>query len=297
MHRSFLTKTAAEAWQTATERAILQARLSGRESGLTLADALAEYGATVTPGKKGARQEQRRIAALRRMPVAQWRVAGLTRALLRAHRDERAKVVSGSSVNRELALLGAVLKWARAELGVPVADDLLDGLKLPENPARTRRLQADEHAKIIEHAPAWLRPLVTLAVETALRRGELCALKWCDVDLERRVLTVREQKNGEAGAVIPLSSRATETLASLPRTGEDVVTVRPDSITQAFGTACSAAGIVGLRWHDLRGEAVSRLAERGLDINSIRAISRHKSGAILRYLRAGDASALAKRLG
>jgi len=63
--------------------------------------------------------------------------------------------------------------------------------------------------------------------------------------------------------------------------------VHPDSTSDAFVAACRSAGIVGLRLHDLRAD-VSRLFERGLDLARVRAVSRHKSSAILRYIRAGD---------
>jgi hypothetical protein len=73
--------------------------------------------------------------------------------------------------------------------------------------------------------------------------------------------------------------------------------MHPDSISDAFVAACRSAGVTGLRLHDLRAEGVSRLFERGLDLARVRAVSRHKSSAILRYIRAGDVEELAKALG
>ena len=70
-----------------------------------------------------------------------------------------------------------------------------------------------------------------------------------------------------------------------------------DALGNGFRDACKRAGIEGLRLQDLRAEAVSRLFERGLTLPEVRAISRHKSSALLRYVRSGDVEALARRLG
>jgi len=98
---------------------------------------------------------------------------------------------------------------------------------------------------------------------------------------------------------VPLSSAAVRVLEAMPRPicGGPVFTQHADAISGAFIDACKRAGIEGLRLHDLRGEAVSRLFERGLDMNSVKSISGHKSGVFLRYMRVGDTEELARRLG
>lgn len=64
---------------------------------------------------------------------------------------------------------------------------------------------------------------------------------------------------------VPLSGAALEVLMSTSREGDLVFNIRPDSVSQAFGRACKRAGIEGLRFHDLRHEATSRLFEKGLN--------------------------------
>jgi integrase len=88
-------------------------------------------------------------------------------------------------------------------------------------------------------------------------------------------------KNGEARTV-PLSSRAVATLEALPRNLDGrVFGATYEGIHQAFVRACRRADIEGLRFHDLRHEAISRLAEHGLSIQELQAISGHKTMQML----------------
>ncbi len=73
--------------------------------------------------------------------------------------------------------------------------------------------------------------------------------------------------------------------------------MHPDFLTHESTRICKAAGVEGLRLHDLRAEAVSRLFERGLSLPQVRAISRHKSTALLRYVRHTDVEGLRAKLG
>lgn len=131
------------------------------------------YQTKVTWKKKGEQQERGRIANLCQDPLAAYSLENLTKPVLRNYRDRRLNLVSGSTINRELALISSVLKWARAERDAPVDPHMIDGLKQAENKARERRLQPGEYERLMAAAPAWLQTYVTLAVETCMRRGEL----------------------------------------------------------------------------------------------------------------------------
>jgi len=204
--------------------------------------------------------------------------------------------VTGSTVARELALLSVAMAWARNERDAPCDPAWIDGLKPSENPARERRLEPGEYERLMAVAPSWLQSYVALAVETAMRRGELANLKWQDIDLQRRVVTLATSKNG-SGRRVPLSGIALRTLEKMARNIDGFVfQQRESAISTAFIACCAKAGISGLRLHDLRAEAVSRLFEKGLDLASVKSISGHKSVAILRYMRSGDTEALAMRL-
>lgn len=261
---------------------------------VTFGDLLDQYAQLVTPGKKSATSERSRIRALKASRLGSLSLANLSRRELRAYRDARA----GTGVNRDLALVSTVLKWGRAERDLEVDPAIVAGLKRRESPARSRRLLPGELEKLT--APGdWLAHAVTFLVETGLRRGELAALRWRDVDLGRSTATLETTKNGDRDVEVPLSSRALAALQGLGRGigNAPVLAMHPDALSHRFAERCRANGISGLRLHDLRAECVSRLFERGLTLPEVRAISRHKSAALLRYVRSGDAESLARKLG
>jgi integrase len=113
------------------------------------------------------------------------------------------------------------------------------------------------------------------------------------------VVTLGQTKNGDKLAQVPLSSRAVKAFRQLPRGIADapVVPIHHDVLSHRFVECCRAAGITGLRLHDLRAECVSRLFEKGLTLPEVRAISRHNSTALLRYVRHADVEGLRAKLG
>jgi len=299
LSRSFDTRADAVLWGEETEAAVKAGRLDEhRQRRTTFGELLEVYAVKQTWKKKGADKESSRIKALQRDPLAAYSLENLSRPVIRAYRDRRlAAGISGSTANRELALISVVLKHAQAELDAPVDPHMVDGLKMAENPARERRLEPGEMDRLKAAAPAWLASYVELAIATCMRRGELAMLKWDDIDLQRRVAVLATTKNGTARKV-PLSGAAMRVLESMPRPihGGYLFQQNLSAVSTAFIAACKKAGVTGLRLHDLRAEGISRLSERGLDLGSIKAISGHKSMIVLRYLRAGDAEALAQRL-
>jgi integrase len=147
-----------------------------------------------------------------------------------------------------------------------------------------------EHGKYSDH----LTPLVLLAMNTGLRRGELLQLHWRDVDLQRRILTVRGEgaKTGQTRHV-PLNTEAVQVLTAWkPMLCESTwcVFVGADSSTpivvikKAWGTVLKAAKITAFRFHDLRHTFASKLVMAGVDLNTVRELLGHKSIAMtLRY--------------
>jgi integrase len=170
----------------------------------------------------------------------------------------------------------------------PAAD-----LRLEREPAhRERFLTADEAGELLAVCTPWLRLVVLAALHTGGRRGELLALEWEDVDLDRRRATFRETKNGE-----PRTIALTETLVAalkqvrpkfnaagrvfLNHGGEQI---HPDGLTWSFRLAARKAGLVGFRFHDLRHSAASFMVQAGVPLNTVRDVLGHKSLTMtLRY--------------
>jgi integrase len=142
--------------------------------------------------------------------------------------------------------------------------------------------------------------VVILAIETAMRRGEILALRWSDVYLSDSYVRLHDSKNGEARDV-PLSTRAVQILRDLStkpvQISGRVFPISPEALKKAFTRARERAGITNLHFHDLRHEATSRIAERLDNILELSAVTGHKTVQMLRRYYHPRATDLAKKLG
>lgn len=177
--KSFPTKAEAAAWGREQEHGIERGLLpvySRSSKGVTLGALLKRYEEVVTPRKRGARSEQSRIKVLSEHPMAQVPVTRVTAAMVASYRDDRLKVVSGDSVRRELGILRHCLEVARKEWGTPIIVNPVHQVAFPSpSKARTQRLEPEAATRLTEALKAtrawYLRPLIALAVETGMRRG------------------------------------------------------------------------------------------------------------------------------
>jgi integrase len=342
--KTFTTKGEAEAWAKMIESEMARGVWIDRSEAesTTLRALLDRYEREVVPEKRGSVQERSVLATWRDMPLAIRTVATIRGADVAALRDEWLKDYAPATVLRRLAVLSHVFNVARKEWGMESLANPVELVRKPSpNNARTRRIVATppssgrsrgrahgELALVVEASESPMLPaLVTLAVETAMRRGEIAALRWEHIDLERRVAHLPETKNGNSRNV-PLSPAAVDALAALlPRQPSNrrktpvvpatlrgrVFNMRPDGITQAFDRAqhrardayearCARDGVPAdpgflndLRFHDLRHEATSRLASR-FQLHELAKITGHRDTRMLLRYYHPDAADLAKRL-
>ena len=290
------TKAQAQAWASGIENEIARGVFVSRTEAenTTLADLLDRYKREIVSAKKGAQIERYRLNRFRESPLARRSIASIRGTDLALWRDNRLKEVSPATVGREMNILGHVFETARKEWGIALVNPVRDIRRPPAPNARTRRLVDDEQARLLATAQAYggeIALLITWAIETAMRRGEIAAMRWEHLDRRARVLLLPETKNGTPRRV-PLSMAALAVLDGLPRRLDGRVWgMRPDSISQAFERVCGAAGIEGLTFHDLRHEATSRLFEKGLNPMQVAAITGHKTLQMLKrytHLRAED---------
>lgn len=302
--KSFRTRQEAEAWARSVEvevdKGVYQSRTTAERT--TLADILQRYAEEVTPCKKGGKDEAIRLNALRKMRIAKYALANLTPAAVASFRDERLKTVSSGTVIRDLAVLSSILNHARREWGFPI-ENAVQSIRKPRQPQGRERLLSDdeEHALLDAVAPIgrrspWVQPVITLALETAMRRGELLALRWEHVNLDRRTALLPDTKNGSR-RVVPLSPRAVETLRRLPRSIDGrVFPISAAALHLRFKLACKRAGIAELHFHDLRHTATTRLADKLTNLAELSAVTGHKSLQMLKRYYHPSAEALAQKL-
>lgn len=270
----------------------------------TVAEILDRYGREVFPRLADGGKRARGPLALLSKHFGHLFLASLRSNDIATYRDKRIKVVSPQTVKHEISLLNRALKFAQIDCGIHFPHGLpTTHIRMPKlPPGRDRRLRAGEERRLVEGAKASksnkIENIILFALETAARRGEIVAMRWEHVDLNRQIWHIPETKNGTP-RIVPLSSRAVTLLKSIPRQIDGSVWgVREDSVTQAFGRVCQKAGIEDLRFHDLRHEATSRFFELGtLGIMEVAAITGHKDLKMLKrytHLRAED---LAAKLG
>ena len=305
--RSFLNRFDAERWARQIESEIDRGVFVDRSPAerTTLAELIDRYLEEVTPHKRSADREKRRLLTLRRQFGA-IAPSALQAKHIAAYRDERlSKGTAGATVVKEMNSLSHLFDVAIKDWSLPLASNPLRLVRKPKQaPGRTRRLMPGEETALLaacrqSRVGPMLEALVCLALETAMRLGELLSLDWDNISTARCVAHLPMTKNGEARSV-PLSPKALTVVSSVPRNIQNTRLFWPwkrsDSVENAWKRACSRAGIENLRFHDLRHEATSRLFERGLGLMEVAAITGHKTLAMLRrytHLRAED---LAKKL-
>jgi len=134
--------------------------------------------------------------------------------------------IKNATINRYLALLSVVINTALDEWHYDVKHIKISKFKLPE-PAENIKFIKDYDTlqKIIDRAPAWMKPMIKIALHTGLRLGNLLSLKWEYIDFSSGaidLLVKSRTKEGGKNHHIPLTDEALEILRSLPRVSEFV---------------------------------------------------------------------------
>jgi integrase len=288
LSRSFLRKADAQVWARQVELEADSGDVTPRATALgqlTVGDLIRRYLNDVVPRKRSAKNEAAVLMAFLRHNLAKATLSKVTPDQFAAYRDERLNMVKGATVRREFLILRHCFEVAKSEWSIPLRTNPLRSIKLPaDSRARDRRLQADDGDDLLKAmttpSARYLRPLITLAIETGMRRGELLSIHWKDVDLSGPTIRILKTKNGHP-RTIPLTPKAIEVLAALERTDERVFPVTPNAVRLAWGRLRKRAGLEDLRLHDLRHEAVSRFFEYGLTVPEVALISGHRDPRML----------------
>jgi integrase len=222
-------------------------------------------------------------------------------------KGEKAEAIpyAAATINKSLVVLKAMLRDA-VEQGhlteSPAAR--VKSLKEPDPEETLHLLHPEEIARLLDAAEAPWRTLYAVAVQTGLRRGELLALRWSDLDLRKGLLFVRRSlgrvREGGAYAIreVPLKTRHSRRQVDLsPATVETLLThpagddpdrdfvfrsqaggpIDPDNIDRAWRRHLTAAGLPVVRFHDLRHTHASLLIAAGVHPKAIQARLGHAS--------------------
>jgi integrase len=271
----------------------------------SLADLIIRYRDTVTPKKRGADAERRALQAFLRQAICEKRLSELSSSDFANYRDQRLNSAKAATVKRMLAVLHHIFGTARDEWQLPFKENPLDKVKLncPSN-RRERRLRDGELERIIEAAKKTrnrvILPIILFALETGLRRSEILSARWLHLDQDKRLLRLPVTKNGHSRS-IPLSLSALALLQGLRREKdkeddeERIFPVTANGLRLSWERLRNRAGIDGLRFHDLRHEAISRFFETGLTAPEVALMSGHRDMRMLfRYSHAKNLEIIRK---
>lgn len=285
--KTFETKGEAEAWAKEVETEMNHSRfVSAKEAETyTLEECLERFKVDYLPRYKDPKREVVRIEAMKKRPLAK-RIMATIRikdiADYSKSRDED-DGVSPNTIRLELALLSKLFNFAKGAWGMESLTNPVQFATKPTLPPwRKRRLEEGEEEKLFEAIGNDIEfcAIVGIALETAMRRGEIVGLRWKDFNFEKRTVLLSDTKNGN-DRTVPLSKRAMAILNSLPRHISGRVFpnfTHPDSVSSKMIKICKSAGLNNFHFHDLRHEATTRLFENtDLDIMEIKGITGHES--------------------
>lgn len=316
--KTFTTKKDAEAWarqiESEIDRGVFISKAEGEST--TFGDACDRYEREVLPKLKGASPDRSRIKFLK-TKIGKLPLASISSSTLASLRDSRLKEVSPQTVIHELGLIQRVLKMCVIDWGIALPAGVPQVRKPTKPEGRNRRISDEEIEAICTAAieSIELPLIIRVALQTAMRRSEISKLKYEDIDFSVPCFLLKDTKNGSSRQV-PMSVAAVTIVKSMPRRIDGkLFTIRPDSITQAFERAvararksyevdCEVRGIevsksylLDIRFHDLRHEATTRIADKVDNLIELATITGHKDLQMLKRYYHPKTADLAKKLG
>lgn len=287
---SFTTREEADKTlkQLEAKRALSIFRDYGAATRVTLAELMQRYIQEVAPRHKGGDIEIGRLKKIiRDESFVDKPLASLTTEDLQDFIYERLSEVAPATVDRDLDIISQVLNYAEGVWKVAPSESPFTGLQRPKYcNERIRRLRGDEEKRLLDAARKddnpYIEPIIIVALATAMRRSELLALRWTNLDLDNRSAFLPDTKNGRSRSV-PLPMQAVVVLNALPRSGDFIFPITANALKKGFfNRVLKVARIEDLRFHDLRHEATSRLAESGrFSMIDLQAVTGHRDVRML----------------
>lgn len=140
---------------------------------------------------------------------------------------------------------------------------------------RLRFLSKDEIGRLYASCQGELLAFVTFALNTGCRRGEMLALTWQDIDIQRGQIHIRDSKSGK-GRVIPMNETVKNLILSLKKQ-PDSPNIFSSYHREAFDAALVKAKIDDASLHSLRHTFASHLVMSGVDLVAVSRLLGHAS--------------------
>ena len=220
-------------------------------------------------------------------------------------KNRKAAGAKPQTIYHDIAYLRSVMKKALPvfdikanfeifEEAVPV---LIDMKLVGKSNKRTRRPTENEIERLKEgllkrqntRANGQIRipfiDILDFSILTCMRIGEVCALRWDDLNEGHKTITVRDRKDPRKKEgnhmIVPLLAGSFDIVKKQPQTNELIFPYNSRSVTAGFQRVRNELGIEDLRYHDLRREGASRLFEHGFSIEEVAQVTGHRNLNIL----------------
>ncbi|WP_417448433.1 tyrosine-type recombinase/integrase [Idiomarina abyssalis] len=228
-----------------------------------------------------------------------------TSDLIEHCRNRRSAGAKPATVYHDIAYLRSVMKkatpvfninanYAIFDEAVPVLIDM--GL-VGKSQKRTRRPTETELDRLKEGLKARQNfrsngktripfiDILDFSILTCMRIGEVCNLRWDDLNEKHKTIVVRDRKDPRKKEgnhmIVPLLAESFDIAMKQPQTSELVFPYNPRSVTAGFQRVRNSLNIEDLRYHDLRREGASRLFEKGYSIEEVAQVTGHRNLNIL----------------
>lgn len=191
---------------------------------------------------------------------------------------------AASTINKEIGLLSRAIRWGYQEWGVALENPVA-GLKQREPEGRVRWLTQAQAAELVRQAgrlgprAGHLPALITLALHTGMRKGELLGLEWARVDFVHGLIYLEAvHTKANRRRAIPINDPARAALqVRQGRAVGPLVFGGVKDVKRSFAHACQLAGIADFRFHDLRHTFASWLVQAGVPLTEVRDLLGHAS--------------------
>jgi integrase len=190
------------------------------------------------------------------------------------------------TINCDLSKLGTVMRYAGD--GLP---DVIGSARpklaylglIGGGGVRERIPTEDELVRLHQHLAVHFGQVYADAFEfsaiTALRRGELCEIRFEDIDESKRLIKIarKHPRKGKVVEWVPILSKAWAMVQARPRDNERIFPIHPQTLSKYFLQSCRALGIPDLHWHDLRHQSTTELFLSGMPIEKVALVTGHKT--------------------
>lgn len=289
--KTHTTKAAAVAWARGIE-AQLDLGAEVAEAAVTVGDLILTY-RKLRDGSRpisDSSNEHYMLKALARLLGAKDARRLNTEDLVAYCAERRDEGAGPYTLNMDLSKLSTALRYAASAKRLTLPDSVGQARPLLKHLGmiggggrRERRPTEDELDRIVEHLAAGrgrvYADAVLFAVATAMRRSEICGLRWADVDAEKKLVLIRDRKDPRKKTGndqwVPLLPAAWTLVQRQPRGGL-IWPIHPQTISKYFRESCDALSIPDLHLHDMRHEGTSQLFEQGYEIPQVALVTGHK---------------------